>query len=205
MRIVVLRAEGPVFSSGLNRSFADPHNAAGLGGLLRLTDAELVAEIEVFQQAFTWWREVPAITICVVEGAAVGAGFQLALATDLRIATPAARFAMREVTLGLVPDLGGTGRLLDLVGYPATLDICVTARWVDSIEAMNLGLLNRLVPALCLDRELADLMGQVLSQDAGAVAAIKALLHGGVGRHRADQLRSERAAQILRLRALGKG
>jgi enoyl-CoA hydratase/carnithine racemase len=80
-----------------------------------------------------------------------------------------------------------------------------TSRWVHSIEAMNLGLLNRLVPALDLDRELADLMGQVLSQDAGAVAAIKALLHGGVGRDRAAQLRSEREAQILRLRALGKG
>jgi enoyl-CoA hydratase/carnithine racemase len=195
VRIVVLRADGPVFSSGLNLSFADPHNAAGLGGLLRLTDAELLTEIEVFQQAFTWWGAVPAITICVVEGAAVGAGFQLALATDLRIATPAARFAMREVTLGLVPDLGGTGRLLDLVGYPVALDICVTARWVD---------LNRLVPAPDLDRELADLVGQVLSADAGAVAAIKALLHGGVGRGRSDQLRSERAAQIRQLRALGK-
>ena len=56
----------------------------------------------------------------------MGAGFQLALACDLRVVADDARFAMRETSLGLVPDLGGTQPLVEAVGYSRALEICVT-------------------------------------------------------------------------------
>ncbi len=61
-----------------------------------------------FQEAFTWWRRPDLVTVAAVQGHAVGAGFQLALACDLRVVADDAQFAMREPSLGLVPDLVGT-------------------------------------------------------------------------------------------------
>ena len=75
-----------------------------------------------------------------MQGAAVGAGFQLALACDLRVCSTDARFSMRETSLGLVPDLTGTHPLVRAVGYARALEICVTGRWVDAAEALSLGL-----------------------------------------------------------------
>ena len=83
-----------------------------------------------FQQAFSWLRRPDLVTIAAVQGHAIGAGFQLALACDLRIAADDALFAMAEVTLGLVPDLTGTKRLVELVGYARALELCVTGRRV---------------------------------------------------------------------------
>ena len=70
-----------------------------------------------------------------MQGHAIGAGFQLALACDLRVLAEDAQFSMAEVTLGLVPDLGGTKRLVELVGYARALEICVTGRRVGAAEA----------------------------------------------------------------------
>ena len=74
-------------------------------------------------------------------------GFQLALACDLRVLADDAQLTMAEVTLGLVPDLGGTKRLVDLVGYARALEICVTGRRVDAAEAERIGLATVVVPA----------------------------------------------------------
>ncbi len=64
--------------------------------------------IGTFQEAFSAWREVDAIVIAAVQGHAIGgAGFQLALAADLRIVTDDSKLALKETSLGLVPDLGG--------------------------------------------------------------------------------------------------
>ncbi len=70
-----------------------------------------------------------------MQGHAIGAGFQLALACDLRVLAEDARFSMAEVTLGLVPDLAGTKRLVELVGYARALEICATGRRIDATEA----------------------------------------------------------------------
>ena len=90
-------------------------------GLAALPDAELDAAIAGFQAAFTWWSQVPAVTVAAVQGNAIGAGFQLALACDLRVVADDARFAMKETSLGLVPDLAGTWPLVASVGYARAL------------------------------------------------------------------------------------
>ena len=76
------------------------------------------------------------MSIAAVQGHAIGAGFQLALACDLRVVADDVQFAMRETSLGLVPDLTGTHPLVGLVGYARALEICVTGRFVHAEEAV---------------------------------------------------------------------
>jgi enoyl-CoA hydratase/carnithine racemase len=202
--VVVLRAEGPSFSAGLDRAMfgRGTEGEPGLTALAGLPAGELDDVIAGFQRAFTWWREVDAVTVAAVGGHAVGAGFQLALACDLRVAADDAAFAMRETSLGLVPDLGGTWPLVQAVGYPRALEICATGRWVGAEESVRLGLAEVAVPRAELDRAVDDLAAALLSAPPGAVAATKRLLRGALGATPGEQLAAERAAQAGRLRAL---
>jgi enoyl-CoA hydratase/carnithine racemase len=142
------------------------------------------------------------VSIAAVRGHAIGAGFQLALACDLRVITEDAQFTMAEVALGLVPDLGGTKRLVELVGYARALDICVTGRRVGAAEADRLGLATAVVAPDALDETVAALTGQILAANRDAVVEIKALLAAAAGRTFAEQEAAEREAQLRRLRDL---
>jgi enoyl-CoA hydratase/carnithine racemase len=203
-RVVVLDAEGPSFSAGLDRAML----ADGLAGEPSLTqlaaapEPEVDRQIEEFQQAFTWWRECDAISIAAVQGHAVGAGFQLALACDLVVAADDAAFAMRETTLGLVPDLAGTHPLVHAVGYSRALELCVTGRWVAAQEAVDVGLALAVVPVADLVAATDDLVAAILAAPDGAVRATKALLANAQVAGPEDQRRAERSAQYARLRAL---
>jgi enoyl-CoA hydratase/carnithine racemase len=110
------------------------------------------------------------------------------------------------VTLGLVPDLAGTKRLVDLVGYSRALEICATGRRMDAAEADRSGLATLVVPIAELDGAVRDLTAGLLAGNRDAVVEIKALLAGAACRSAVDQQRAERAAQTRRLRDLaGRG
>jgi enoyl-CoA hydratase/carnithine racemase len=207
VRVVVLRAEGESFSAGLDRAMftTGVDGEPGLAELAALDDVALDAAIEGFQGAFTWWRDPRVVSIAAVQGHAVGAGFQLALACDLRVLADDARLAMREPSLGLVPDLAGTKPLVDAVGYPRALEICTTGRWVGAAEAAELGLAALVVPRADLHAAVSDLAAALLAAPVGAVRATKALLLGAAGRTHAEQQAAERRAQAGRLRDLAKG
>ncbi len=205
VRVVVLRGAGPSFSAGLDRAMFTPHGIPGEPGLFQLaaqTDAEIDAAITGFQSAFTWWSQVPAVTIAAVQGNAIGAGFQLALACDLRVVADDARFAMKETSLGLVPDLTGTSRLVQAVGTARALEICATGRWVGAAEAVAIGLATAAVPAGDLEPTVTDLVEALLAAPAGALRETLALLRGASGRTPGEQHAAERAAQTRRLRDL---
>lgn len=111
VRVVVLRAEGLSFSAGLDRQAFTPEGFDGEPSFIDLargSDDVLDDTIAEYQEAFTWWRRSDIITVAAVQGHAIGAGFQLALACDLRIAAEDVQLSMRETSLGLVPDLTGT-------------------------------------------------------------------------------------------------
>ena len=101
-----------------------------------------------------------------------------------------------------MPDLGGTKRLVELVGYARALEICVTGRRVDAEEADRIGLANIVVPGADLDAAVADLVAAVLAGPRDAVVEIKALLAAAAGHAFAEQDAAERAAQLRRLRDL---
>lgn len=205
VRVVVLRAEGPSFSAGLDRRMLEPDGVPGEPGFRELAqraDADLDAAIAEFQEAFTWWRRPDLLSVATVNGHAVGAGFQLALACDLRICADDARFAMRETSLGLVPDLAGSKPLVDLVGPGRATEICLTGRWVHAEEAGRIGLASLVVPAAELDAAVADLTAAVLAAPRDAVVETKALLAGAGDRSYDEQRAAERAAQTRRLHDL---
>ncbi|GAA1239324.1 enoyl-CoA hydratase/isomerase family protein [Kitasatospora nipponensis] len=205
VRVVLLRAEGLAFSAGLDRAMFSPEGIAGEQGFAELaasSDQDLDAAIAEFQQAFTWWRRPDLITIAAVQGYAIGAGFQLALACDLRVCALDAQFSMRETSLGLVPDLAGTKPLVDLVGYGRALEICATGRLVGAEEAVASGLANLAVPGEELDATARDLVAPLLAAPRSAVIETKALLLGAGQRSYDEQRAAERAAQARRLRDL---
>ncbi|MEV0322168.1 enoyl-CoA hydratase/isomerase family protein [Streptomyces sp. NPDC050658] len=205
VRVVVLRGEGKSFSAGLDRQAFTPEGFDGEPSFIDLArgdDGVLDATIAEYQEAFTWWRRSDIVSIAAVQGHAIGAGFQLALACDLRIAADDVQFAMRETSLGLVPDLTGTHPLVGLVGYARALEICATGRFVHAPEAERVGLANLVVPADQLDASVRDLAAALLAAPRDAVIETKALLQGVSGRTYEEQRVAERAAQGRRLRDL---
>ncbi|GAA3239550.1 enoyl-CoA hydratase/isomerase family protein [Streptomyces sp. XM83C] len=205
VRVVVLRGEGKSFSAGLNRQMFTPEGIEGEPSfidLARSSDADLDAAIASYQEAFTWWRRNDIVSIAAVQGHAIGAGFQLALACDLRVVADDVQFAMRETSLGLVPDLTGTHPLVSLVGYARALEICATGRFVTAEEAVSIGLANLSVPADQLDAAVTDLAAALLSAPRDAVIETKALLRGAADRTYEEQRAAERQAQARRLRDL---
>lgn len=193
-RVVVLAGAGESFSAGLDRRFLTPQGLQGLFPGAPSTE-QIADRIAGYQRAFTAWREVDALVVAAVQGHAIGAGFQLALAADLRVLADDASLCMGEILVGLVPDLGGTGRLVELVGPDRALEICLTGRRIGAIEAVGLGLASVAVPAAELEATVADLVEAVLAADPAALRELLPLLRGATTRDRAGQLAAERTAQ----------
>jgi enoyl-CoA hydratase/carnithine racemase len=198
VRVVLVRGAGRAFSAGLDLTVAQ----GAFAELTALPPEAAADRIAAYQGAFSWLRRPDLVSVAVVQGHAIGAGFQLALACDLRVVADDAKFTMAEVSLGLVPDLTGTKRLVELVGYGRALEICATGRRVGAAEAQAIGLANLVVPAAELDAAAADLTAALLAPPRDAVVELKALLLAAAGRTPADQERAEREAQVRRLRDL---
>ena len=207
VRVVVVRGEGQSFSAGLDRAMLAPGGGDGeetVAGLLTLDDEAMAATIDDYQRGFTFLRDPRFVSVAAVQGHAVGAGFQLALACDLRVLADDALLCMKESALGLVPDLTGTKPLVQCVGYARALEICVTARTVGAEEAVAIGLATTAVPADELDATVADLAAALTAPMAGAVAETKALLQSAGHADLDEQRRREREAQVRRLRELAR-
>jgi enoyl-CoA hydratase/carnithine racemase len=207
VRVVVVRGEGRAFSAGLDRSLfdADPATTGGLGELGRMPAEQAQARIAGYQAGFRWLRSPGIVSVAAVQGHAIGAGLQLALACDLRVLTEDAQLRLPEATLGLVPDLTGTSNLVELVGYARALEICLTGRAVRAAEAQAIGLANVVVPAAELDATVADLVAALTAPPVAAARATAALVRSAVRNDPATQDAAERAAQVLRLRELVGG
>lgn len=210
VRAIVLAAEGQSFSAGLDRRMLTGEGIPGEGSLMEY--AQLPAEdldglIASFQGAFLWWRRSPVVTVAAVGGHAVGAGLQLALACDIMIVADDVQLSMKEPSLGLVPDLGGTLPLVEAVGYSRALELVVSGRWVGAEEAVRIGLALKAVPRAQLDAAALEVARSCASPLPGAVAATKALLrdaghHAGHAAAHDSQLAAERRAQGERIREL---
>lgn len=205
IRVVVVRGAGASFSAGLDRAMLSPEGIDGETSFPEMASGtvdDFDATVAAYQEGFTWLRDPRFVSIALVQGHAVGAGFQLALACDLRIVAEDAQFCMKEPALGLVPDLTGTKPLVEAVGYARALEICATARWVTAEEATRLGLALESVPLDGLDTRLAELVAALTAAPHGAVSATKALLQSAGELDLAAQARAERRAQHGRFRAV---
>ena len=205
LSVVVLRGTGDDFSAGLDLRMLRGTAPAGEGDLRELLikgDAEVERAIAGFQRGFSCWRELPEIVVAVVTGHAIGAGFQLALAADLRILTDDAVLVMAEARLGLVPDLGGTRNLIQIVGYARALEICATAGPVDATTAEQLGLANTVIARAELESGVANYLDRLGAVDPRVSRSIKALMVSAGSSTPTEQLQVERNAQLPLLRRL---
>jgi enoyl-CoA hydratase/carnithine racemase len=202
VRVVVIRAEGRAFSAGLDRALFSADAAGGILTLPHLSQAEATSQIATWQQAFDWSSRPDLVSVAAVHGHAIGGGFQLALGADLRILATDAQFTMAEPALGIVPDLGGTKRLVDLVGYSRAADICLTARRVGADEALRIGLASRVVANDELDAAVDETVTALLAINRDAATETKALLQRAHTSSQDDQQAAEREAQYRRLRAI---
>jgi len=140
------------------------------------------------QRTFEALATAPFVSIAAVQGPAVGGGFELALACDLRVVGPQASFRLPEIELGLIPAAGGLTRLSRMLGAARTKEITWLARPIDADSAVALGLATRKVADARTGA--ADLGRELLARDPLALRLSKALLDGGA------TLLGERMAQV---------
>ena len=205
VRVVVVRGAGECFSAGIDTRLLSPEGLEGEESILELMgtgDQHVLDAIAGYQRGFTWLADPRFVSVAQVHGYAIGAGFQLALACDLRVVADDVQFCMKEPALGLVPDLAGTKPLVDCVGYARALEICATARFVEADEARELGLATAVVPRDELDGTVKDLVEALLATNGGAVRETKALLQQAGANDLETQRRVEREAQLRRFRDL---
>ncbi|TAM70701.1 MAG: hypothetical protein EPN48_04930 [Microbacteriaceae bacterium] len=167
-KALVLTGSGPaVFSAG-----------ADINGLVGLTESSATAQMRRGQLVFDALEDAAQVVIAAVNGIAFGGGLELAMACDIRIAAPYARFGQPEITLGNVPGWGGTQRLPRLIGEGRALEMILTGEPVDAARALELGLVNRVAEdAVAASLELAE---RIAGNSATAVAAAKKAVYAGV-------------------------
>lgn len=175
LRVVVLSGEGRAFCAGLDLSSLsndrDP-GASSAGGSL----ADRTRGIANNAQYAAWgWRELPVPVIAAVHGVALGGGFQLALAADMRYVAPGTRLGLIETRWGLVPDMAGMQLMRGLVRDDVARELVYTARIFSAEEALAFGFATRLVDeprkaALVTAREIA-------ARSPDAIRAAKRLLN----------------------------
>jgi len=118
-------------------------------------------------------ERMPKPVLAMVNGFALGGGLELAMCCHLRIAADSARIGQPEINLGLIPGFGGTQRLLRLCGRAATLELCLTGAPINAERALQLGIVNRVVPAADLEAETMKLAAQLA---ASAPLALRGML-----------------------------
>jgi enoyl-CoA hydratase/carnithine racemase len=164
VRVVVLSGNGPGFCAGLDMTSMQGLGKGASGGegggapnLLR-RDMER-PENHAQRPAFIW-RKVPVPVICAIHGVAYGGGMQIALGADIRIAAPDAKMSVMEIKWGLIPDMGITQSLRDLVPMDVAKELTFTGRILSGTEAKELGLVtyvdaDPLQRALSIARDIA--------------------------------------------------
>jgi enoyl-CoA hydratase/carnithine racemase len=186
VRVVVVRGEGAMFSSGMD-----------LNDLRELSqDASQVRTGR--RLLLAWWNlleEMPKPTICQIHGAALGGAFELALACDFRTMAEDAVAGIMEVRIGLLPDVGGCSRLPAVVGLGNAKELIMTGKVIDGREAHRIGFANRIAPAAELDAATEALANELLACAPRAVGLAKRVLDAAAKPALAITLEQEVAAQ----------
>jgi enoyl-CoA hydratase/carnithine racemase len=176
VRVVVVRSAGSSFCTGIDPRMFSGEPMPGEGPAPGVAEPGFGDWVAGLRAGYTWLRDPAIVSVAAVQGHALGAGLQLALACDLRVLADDAQLCVIEPALGLVPGLAGTGPLAEIVGLPRAIELCLTARTVGAAEAAALRLAELVVPAADLGAAVADLVAALLATDAAAARATKAAL-----------------------------
>jgi cyclohexa-1,5-dienecarbonyl-CoA hydratase len=153
------------------------------------TSQRVFQMLDAFHAVFAGMLEVGKPVVCVVNGPAIGGGAELAAFGDLVIATPKARFAQPEITIGVFPPLAST-ILPFLVGPKIALELVLTGEAVTAERALELGMINRLVPEAQLEQTVNDLNARITAHSGPVLTMAKKAILGGMGLSLRDGLKN---------------
>lgn len=174
VRVVVLTGAGRAFCAGLDLSAQAKGPKGSLGNLGSLDTNP--GEIELRDTPPIVLHNLDTPTICALNGGAAGYGLDIALGCDLRIAGESAKLNPGFAKRGLLPESGGTWLLPRMVGYPKAAEIAFTGRTLVAKEALELGLVNRVVPDADLAAATRDFAAEIAANAPLAVRAIKRMM-----------------------------
>ena len=141
VRAVVLSGNGPVFCAGLDFKAMMSEGPEAIPALLH-REANEAANLA---QAVAWvWRELPMPVICAMHGVAFGGGLQIALGADIRYCAPDTKLSVMELRYGIIPDMGASKTLLEIVKPDVARELTYTARVFEGPEAQSLGIVTAL-------------------------------------------------------------
>jgi 2-(1,2-epoxy-1,2-dihydrophenyl)acetyl-CoA isomerase len=193
-RAVVITGAGRAFSAGgdveLLRGLRERNDVAALKMLLD-AGAAVIARIASMSKP----------VIAAINGVAAGAGCNLALGCDYRIASDAAKLSQSFVRIGLHPDWGGTWLLPRLIGRSRAFELMMSGRSIDAAEALSIGMVDRVVPADVFPREVAAIARTFADAPPIAAAGIKRALHDSDANDLSAQLARESEHQFQAFRS----
>jgi 2-(1,2-epoxy-1,2-dihydrophenyl)acetyl-CoA isomerase len=189
VRVVVISGAGRAFCAGGDLG------ALGKGRQTGATQ-ELGPILRAGMQMILKMRTMPQPVIAAVNGAAAGAGMNVALAADIRIASEEATFGQNFAKVGLFPDYGGTYLLPQLVGPSKAAELFYTGEMIDAKTALRLGIVNHVVPAAQLEAEAKTLAQKIAQGPTLAIRAVKKVLFGSQEKALARALEHEVQEQI---------
>jgi enoyl-CoA hydratase/carnithine racemase len=182
VRVIIVTGSEKAFAAGADikemapRSFSEMHRE------------------NLFGRQFDRITRISKPIIAAVAGFALGGGCELALACDFVIAADTAKFGQPEITLGIMPGLGGSQRLARAVGKAKAMDLCLTGRMMDAAEALASGLAARVVPAAELMAETLKIAEKIAAQSLPAAAMVKEAVNRAFETSLAEGLVFERRA-----------
>jgi len=185
--VVIITGAGRAFSGGLDLEEA------------KKGPSEFDLQVVPLQGTLAWiahiMRAMKKPIIASVNGAAVGAGFTIALACDIRIASEQAKFGAAFLRVGLIPELGSTYSLPRLIGIAKACELVFTARIIDANEAKAIGLVNEVVPAADLAAATNKMAMEIAGMPATALQLARKALYQGLDSNLDAQIQFEQLSQ----------
>ena len=175
VKLIVLDAAGKVFSGGID--------------IGEYTAERAFSMLDAFHAACIAMMEAPQPVLVIVDGPAIGGGAELIAYGDLVVATPRARFALPEITIGMFPPLAST-MFPHIIGPKRALELVLTGEAITAEHARDLGLVNRLVPEAQLQAAVNELIGKITAQSGAVLGMAKKAVLGGMGVSLRDALRN---------------
>src|SRR5262250_1332512 len=169
VRVVVVTGAGRAFCAGGDLALIGKGRASG-------DTRALEPLLRAGMQAVLAMRTMPQPVIAAVNGAAAGAGMNIALSADIRIAAEEATFGQNFAKIGLFPDYGGTHFLPQLVGPSKAAELFYTGDMIDAKTALRLGIVNHVVPAAHLEAEVKTVAQKIAQGPPLAIRAVKRTL-----------------------------
>ncbi|RSM29017.1 crotonase/enoyl-CoA hydratase family protein [Aeromonas salmonicida] len=189
LRAVILYGEGRAFCAGLDVKSMLKQPVAALDILKREADEAT----NLAQRVAYGWHQLPVPVIAVTQGVCFGGGLQIALGADFRFSTPDCRFSVMEIKWGIIPDMSGCVTLRNLMGVDTAMELAMSGRECDALEAKSLGLVSR----VCEDplTEAREFARTLITKSPDALAGIKQLYQQAWARSDEVMLKEETRLQ----------